>query len=895
MIKKIIKSFAILILFIVVFLTGFSYVKLQSILSAVPEFDINKIYVNESTKVYDKNQNLIVELGVEKRDVVQYDAISQTMIDAIISIEDERFFEHRGLDYKRIIGALIENVKEQSFAEGASTITQQLVKLSYLTNEKTLDRKIKEMVISVKLEENLSKEEILEAYLNKVLFGGRIYGVEKASQYYFNKSVSEINFEEAALLAGMVQSPNRFNPYTQPVVTKARQIVVLNAMLKNNKITPVEAKIGIDRPLEELIIKQINNIEHEKYYEYIDYVIYELQNKYQINPLVESLKIYTYLDTTIQDHIYKVENSDQFHPNDRTQTGIIVMETQTGILRAIGGGRNYQGALSFNFALDAKRQPGSTIKPILDFGPAIEYLNYSPGQPFLDEKIYFGTMGSRFVPVENYDHKYKGYMTMRDAIIDSRNVTAVKAYREVGEEKAYAFANNLGLVVDEPITEAHAIGGFSYGFTVLDMTAAYSAFGNQGIYNEPTSIDYIIQNNNKVDFTNHSVKAMKESTAYLMTDILHENMNIGTATSANVSGLILAGKTGQTNYTDATQEAYGFPSNSVRDSWFIGYSTKYTTGVWLGYDKIEKGAYLTPVQAKNSLEMFKSVMQEVHINPSDSVEFERPDNIVEVEIETNVEPLFLPSEYTPHMYKRKELFIEGTEPTSVSNRFKPLDMPSNFIAYYDDEKETVHFKWDKFQYDYSQDDFIAMEQIHRIVKFYDYEKDKLLQEYNKRKNDNFVPTFITDGKIRNLFESYCSQENRVASLCNINNVKTFKQYVSLLEELKNYEINSMLNNREIDFLTEGQLAELRGYRVWNGFSNGLYSNLGNIEYKIVGLIGMEEKVIYSGPYLSEVSKNLSLEEYINYDGFYIIADYTKYRYYLQSQKNFSFNPFFNFD
>lgn len=894
MIKKIFKSFAILVLFILVFIIGFSFIKLQAIISKVPEFDLNKIYVNESSKVYDAFGNLIVELGVEKRDVVKYDNISKDMINAITSIEDERFFEHKGLDYKRILGAFVQNVKKQTFAEGASTITQQLVKLSYLTNDKTIDRKIKEMIISVKLEEKLTKEDILEAYLNKVLFGGRIYGVEKASQYYFNKSASEINYEEAALLAGMIQSPNRYNPYTLPVDTKARQIVVLNSMLKNNKITIEEAKSAIEKPILDLIVEQKFDKEYEKYYEYVDYVIYELQNKYLLNPLVDSLKIYTYLDPSIQDKVYDVENSSVLHPNEKTQTGIIVMETQTGILRAIGGGRNYTGSLSFNFAIDAKRQPGSTIKPILDYGPAIEYLNYSPGQPYLDEKIYFNTLGSRFVPVENYDHKYKGYLTMREAIIDSRNVTALKAFREVGQENAYKFASNLGLNSEESKTEAHALGGYKHGFSVLEMTAAYSAFGNQGIYNEPTSIDYIIQDNNKVDLSNHSVKAMKEETAYLMTDILHENMKVGTATRANVPNLILAGKTGQTNYTQSTLDAYQFPANSVRDSWFIGYSTKYTTGVWLGYDKIGNGTYLTPNQAKNSLEMFKEIMGDIH-KPLDSVEFVRPDNILEVEIETNIDPLLLPNEYTPYMYKRKELFIKGTEPNISSLRFKPLDKPSNFIVFYDEEKETLNFKWDKYQKDYSQEDYIVMEQIHRIEKFYDYEKDKLLQEYNKRNGNNFLPSFLNDGRIRNNFDAYCSQEARIETLCKIQNLKTLNNYVNLLDEIKGYEINEIIKNRKVDFLTEAQLSDLRGYRVWNGFSNGLYSNLGFIEYKIVGVKGMEEIILYRGNYQSEVTKSMTMEDYFNYDSFYIMADYSKYRYYLQSDKNISLNPIFNID
>ncbi|QVK16821.1 PBP1A family penicillin-binding protein [Mycoplasmatota bacterium] len=889
---SVLKTIAILIVLGMISVLGYTYLKVNKIIEALPSLDINQIYVEESTKVYDQNHRLIVELGVKKRDVISYEEISENMVHALTSIEDERFFSHQGIDYKRVLAALVENIKSYRYKEGASTITQQLVKLSFLSNEKTLDRKIKEMFISVELENRLSKEKIIEAYLNRVLFGGRIYGVEKASKYYFNKQAKDLNYEEAALLAGMVQSPNRYNPYINPDITKNRQIIVLYALFNNHYISKDELDKAIKKPITDLVVEQTSHPEDEKYYEYIDQVIFELKNKYHLDPFNDSLKIFTYLDPSIQNKIYEIENDESLHPNEKTQTGIVILETATGIIRGIGGGRNYRGSLSFNYATDARRQPGSTIKPILDYGPAIEYLHYSPAHPYLDEKIYYNTIGSRFVAVENYDKKYKGYLTMREAIIDSRNVTAIKAFREVGSKKAYEFANKLGISTDETITEAHALGGYQYGFTVLQMAAAYAPFGNGGTYNEPTTIDYIIKDNETIKYQRTSHVAMREDTAYLMTHILHDNMMTGTATKANVSDLNIAGKTGQTNYNEETRKNYDFPSNSVRDSWFIGYTTKYTTAVWLGYDKIEESTYLTPTEAKLSLEMFKRLMDKVHINRNDSKAFVRPDNIIEVEIESHTYPLSLPNEYTPNMYKIKDLFIKGTEPTIKSHQFKPLEMPKNFIVYYDDQASKLVFKWKKYGTDYSRDDFKLMEKIHSIENYYDYHKNKTQREFYKA-NDNFHPSFLSLEKIQNIYNDYCQSEDKITALCPIYNKQSLNNYISLLEALKKYEISLILRDKDINILSEGEISILRGYRVWNGYRNGLYSNLGSIEYQIIGHIGFQKEVLYQGPYEEEISLLMSLDNFLHYDSFSIQADYSIYKNRLKSDSNISINPLFS--
>lgn len=881
------KLFAILVILLVIILLSVLYININIYLNELRHLDISKIYVKDSTKIYDNNNLLITELGTEKRDVISYDEISENMINAIVAIEDAKFFKHQGIDYYRIIGALIENLKTKSYKEGASTLTQQLVKLSFLSNEKSLERKLKEIFISIELENQLSKKDIIETYLNRVLFGGRIYGVEKASKYYFDKPAKELNYEEAAMLAGMVQSPNRFNPHINPELTKLRQIMVLQAMYDNNYITQKEFMIGKNRPITELVVKPKEYKDFNKYNEYIDYVIHELIHKYKLDPFNDSLHVITNLNLDIQDIIYEIENDKKLHPNDKTQTGIVVLETNTGKIIGIGGGRNYKGSLSFNYATDAKLQPGSTIKPILDYGPAIEYLKYSPAQPFFDEKIYFNTEGSRYFPVYNYDNKYKGFLSMREAIIDSRNVTAVKAFREVGYHKAYEFAEKLGLSISEPITEAHAIGGYRYGYSVLEMAGAYAAFGNQGIYNEPTTIDYILYNNEKLTTIQKRHQAMREDTAYLMSHILHDNMIYGTARTANVNDLYIAGKTGQTNYDEETRIKYDFPSNSVRDSWFIGYTTKYTTSVWLGYDRIDKNAYLTPNEAKSSLKIFREIMDKIHFDRQESKTFSKPDNIIEVEVETNTYPLSLPSEYTPSKYRKKELFIKGTEPKVQSNFFQPLKRPKNFIVYYDGLDETINFKWDKYEDDYSDEDFKLMEEIHEIENFYDYYKNKTQQEFYQGEN----LSFLENARIKNILNDYCI--NNVDKYCSQTNRKLLNSYISLLENLKQFEINRKTENKKVKILSEGELSLIRGYKTWNGYQNGIYSNLGKIEYRIYGHKGLNKILLYQGPYVNNIKLKMELENLIEYDMFSIVADYSKYRYHLRSKENISLNPFYS--
>ncbi|ERJ13586.1 transglycosylase domain-containing protein [Haloplasma contractile] len=877
-----------------------------------PKLDIDKIYSKTPSKIYDVNGNILLELGVEKRDIIKYDDISSNMVNALLAVEDARFFKHEGIDTKRILGAIVANIKELGYAEGASTITQQLVKNSYLSNEKTIERKIKEMVLSHRLEKELSKEQILEAYLNKILFGGKIYGVERASKYYFGKSADELEIAEAALLAGMIQKPNLYNPYNNPKGTKSRQETVINQMLENAFISAKEAEDAINIPIDDLVIPHEPNNEYDKYNQYLDYVIQEMKRKYNIDPVTEEVEIYTHLNTELQDYVIDLEqNKFKNFPNDSLETGIVVLENNTGFIRAIGGGRNHNGSLTFNYATQARRQPGSTIKPILDFGPAIEYLNYSTGHPFYDEKIYYSA-GNGYMPISNWDDQYKGYVTMRQALIESRNVPAVKAFLDVGSSKAAEFARNLGLQVKSNLSEAQAIGGFKYGFTVLEMAAAFSAFGNKGVHVEPTTIDYYMKDGDIHKPERKSRIAMREETAYLMSDMLHENMIVGTANRANVDRLMIAGKTGQTNYSEYISEEYDFPYGAVRDAWFIGYTSKYTTSVWVGYDKIiDKTSYLNKEDTKIPLDIFRQVMDQTHKEIPEP--FMKPESIIEVEIETHTSPIALPNEYTPSKYIEKELFIKGYEPKLESNRFRPLDRPRNFMVNYNYDTGSIDFNWDQLENDFSYDELELMEKINELKSKYDFYKRKVTRDHKKQ--SDYIPKFLDESSWQTLINQYCDEntsdstdhdtindtESQKSSFtvndryCTDLTGQSLNFYIKLLDELKRYEEYRLLEDKQLKILSEAQISEIRGYRTWNGYRDGLYSTLGNIKYRIIGKKGLKEEILYEGPYKDQVAVEMNMIKYFSYDHFYIEADYSKYTHKLKSDPNISINPFVSFE
>ena len=433
---------AVLTVFVALFIVGGSVFAYYA--ATAPSLDENLLKDPVSTKFYDTNGKEFYTMGTEEREHVNYADIPTQMQDAIIATEDARFFKHHGIDFYRLGGAVLANFRQGFGAQGASTITQQVIKNSFLQNEKTIKRKAQEAYLAIQLEREYSKDEIFEMYFNKVLMSGRIYGFGTAAKYFYGKSLDELSLDERALLAGMPQSPNNYNPFKNPDLAEKRRNTVLSLMYQHKKITKeqmvkaqaVDVKKGL------LPENKRQSAATSKYDAFVDVALKELAENGDEKALEEGINVYTTLDTSAQKIVESTMNSDLF-PTKDIQSGMAVVDTETGAIVAIGGGRDYGPERGFNYAEAlTTRQPGSTMKPLLDYGPAIENLKWSTGKTIVDEPMtYTGSTQQ----INNYDNQYKGTITIRQALYNSRNIPAVKTLKEVGADKAKEFIKALEL------------------------------------------------------------------------------------------------------------------------------------------------------------------------------------------------------------------------------------------------------------------------------------------------------------------------------------------------------------------------------------------------------------------------------------------------------------------
>ncbi|BBU38222.1 hypothetical protein APP_05140 [Aeribacillus pallidus] len=642
--SPLIKIMTAFMLAIIVMMTAGGIVVLSYIISA-PALDPKLLKDPLSSTVYDMYNEKVRDIsGSEHRKIIKIENIPKNVQNAFIATEDVRFFEHNGIDFKRIAGATVANVKEGFGAEGGSTITQQVVKNSFLTPEKTLKRKIQEAYLAVQLERRYSKEEILEMYLNKVYFGQGAYGVATAAETYFNKSVKKLTISEAALLAGLPQRPSEYDPFKNPDLAEKRRNIVLSLMRKYGFITEKEEQDAKAIPVEKLLKKKK---EGPKYQAFIDQVIKDIVDAgiSEKDIYTGGLKIYTTLDPDAQKFTEKVLTTDQYiyYPDDQFRAGVVLLDTQTGAVRAIGGNRNSDQEVQrgFNYATQTKRQPGSTIKPILDYGPGIEHFKWSTYKQFIDEPL---TIHGK--EIKNWDGQYRGSISMRKALQWSYNIPAVKAFLEVGEDRAKEFAEKLGIPLDQ-IYPSYAIGGFNKGVSPLQLAGAYAAFGNEGVYHKPFTVRKVVYPNGKeIDLSSKPVKAMSDYTAYMMTDMLKTVVKEGTGRLANIPGLPLAGKTGTTNLPENIR------GDGTSDAWFVGYTTRYAAAVWTGYDQTTQETYVTNEKAKISRLIFKEIMSHVS-EKIETPDFEKPDSVVERVVGGRTE-LFVRGTPIPAIPKQKE-------------------------------------------------------------------------------------------------------------------------------------------------------------------------------------------------------------------------------------------------
>ncbi|MCM3709744.1 penicillin-binding protein 1A [Sporosarcina luteola] len=659
--------------------------------SSAPDLDENLLKDPLTSDIADRNGNVFMKFGAEKREFVPYKDIPKEMEDAVLATEDIRFYKHHGMDFWRLGGAVLANFRSGFGSQGASTLTQQVIKNSFLSHEKTLKRKAQEAWLAFKLEQEYSKEQIFEMYFNKILMSGNIYGIGTAAKDFYGKDLNELELHEMALLAGMPQSPNRYNPFKNPERAEKRRNTVLSLMYKHGKISKDEMEKAKAIPVTETLLPEDQRQQNKdsKYLAYVDIVLDELEAAGMMDILSEGVTIQTALDPSAQRSVEKAINSP-IYESDEMQAGMTVLNTKTGEIVAIGGGRNFTGR-NLNFASgDNPRQPGSVIKPILSYGPIIENENWSTAQIVKDEPYkYKGTD----ISIRNVDGKYMGPITAREALYRSRNIPAIKVFEEVGTKRAREFAGKLGLKYDD-MTSTLAIGGGEYEFSTIQMAGAYAPFGNGGIYTKPHAVKEIIfRNGSKRNLAPDPVTVMKDSTAYMVTDILRDVITYGTGKTANVSGLDMAGKTGTTNYDAATMKKYGMKNTDVPDSWFTGYTTEYTISVWGGYKNrntpistYDRGRYVPQI-------LFRNVMTDL-VSGKTTPRFKQPSSVEEAVIVKGSNPPILASNSTPDALKSTELFVRGTVPTEMDEEvITELEAPSGLSAQYVAESNSVSLNW----------------------------------------------------------------------------------------------------------------------------------------------------------------------------------------------------------
>lgn len=635
------------------------------------DFDVYRITGCDRTSIiYDGQSDVVTRLhGVQDRTWVSISELQPSTVYAFISAEDARFFEHEGVDVIRIAGAIVADIKAGSYVQGASTISQQLIKLSHLTSEKTISRKAEEAALAYEMERQYSKEDILEMYLNYVYFGGGYYGIEAAAEGYFGVHASDLTLDQSAMLAGILKSPSGYAPHINYAASINRRNNILRLMRDYGYITDDEKKqASARRP----------TILHDKREEYSGYYTDAVTKSaaalmgITVDELIrDGYSIYSAMDSDIQHYCEEMFKNGELFPAEDSEAAIVVLEPSTGMVVAMVGGRSYTGGISFNRATDIRRQPGSVIKPVIAYAPAFEYLNYTAADMILDEETTFAD----YTP-SNYGNKYYGWVTVREAVTKSLNVPAVKTLSEVGVGRAKDFAKRCGIEFDDKDDSlALALGGFTYGVSPLQIAGAYSCFASGGIYNTPTLIKKITDRNGLTvyEYRQDSRRVMSEANAYILTSMLKSVVTEGTGHRLNTLDIPIAGKTGTVGL-----------ANGNRDAWMAGYTPEYTAVVWQGYDSDRLG--LLPSSATGGTypalmlyELFN------HIYPDGrSGDFERPESVKQYSIDAKTlkkqHKVVLANAMTPQSSRVTEYFTEETAPEDVSGYWAVPGSAQNLLA-----------------------------------------------------------------------------------------------------------------------------------------------------------------------------------------------------------------------
>lgn len=676
------------------------------IVASAPPFNTDLLYNKEASIFYDKNGNEFARIGAEQRETKYYDDLPQVLIDAIVATEDSRFFQHNGFDVVRFAKASAGQLAGQSGAGGASTLTMQVVKNTFTSTEASgwagIVRKFTDIYMSIFLvEKNYTKEQIIEFYVNAPGLGQNTFGVEQASQKYFGKSVSDLTLSEAAIIAGIFNAPSRYNPFYSTELTSERRNTVLNLMVRHGYITEEQAADAKAISVESLTVER-SAASLNQYQQYLDVAIDEVIDKTGMDPTLTPMLVYTELDPELQDYMtalnngeltlsktskkaYKWKTYKENNHKDVIQFAAVVTDVHNGSIAAVNNGRHQTAARQLLRSTKMVRNPGSTAKPIFAYGPYIEYNNGSPSTLFYDNKMTY-TNGP---VITNADNTYKGAMTMRQALAQSRNIPAVQAFMAVDKNKISDFVHNLGIdycverdgVKDCTLYEPYAIGG-GIDLSPKEMAGAYGAFARNGYYIEPYAVSKVIfrETDTPIEYKYEKTQAMSEETAYLITDMLITATKQGVGGDIKVSGTDVASKTGTSTLDYSYMKKYNIPDSASMDNWIITYSPDYVISCWYGVDKTyvdSEGTKIYTNAIKAAIER-KYIMAALanHIYKTNS-KFSEPSGVISAKYEKETNPAQLPSDYTPSKYISTELFKKGTEPSEISDRFDQLQNPIN--------------------------------------------------------------------------------------------------------------------------------------------------------------------------------------------------------------------------
>lgn len=672
--KKVLVS--LIIVFIIICL-GMGCFFAWSVYKETEDFSAERLLSGEASKIYDANGELMYTYGSDengKRENVTYEELPQVLIDAVVSAEDSRFFEHDGFDLPRIAKTFITNLASLRITGGGSTITQQVIKQSYFPDaERTYTRKLSEVILAIQATKEISKEEIITLYLNKIYFGRSTssIGVAAASKYYFNKDVSQLTLPEAALLAGTLNSPSRYDPYYNLEAATSRRNVVLNLMVQHGYITQEECDLAKQVKVENML-SQSSTTSDSSLAAYVDLVTEEVIEKTGMNPAETQMNIYTYCNQDLQRMATQMANGETYDYTDEDlQMAGSVQSTQDGRIVAVIGGRNYKSG-DLNKAT-VKQQPGSSMKPILDYGLAYKYLDWCTGHTVEDKETTFNSHGSNSWTPKNWDGSFHGSMTISEALVNSWNIPAISTFEQVldsaSEDAVIEDMKSLGIDMsyeeENGIQLPYAIGGWAKGVSPVELADAYATVANNGIYIESHTINYveIVDKNETVnvdqDIQDNATQSLGEDVSFMIRETMLSYSSSGSGSYAYLSGIDNVGaKTGTSNTE----------SGASKDLWMTAYTPDYTCSVWMGFESqaLKEGKNTSRYRAYPG-KVVGDLLEYLEDNTTEKKSYpDQPDSVEQIQIVAGVYPYQSPSSSTPASNVITCWAKKGKGPTSTA-------------------------------------------------------------------------------------------------------------------------------------------------------------------------------------------------------------------------------------